>query len=289
MLRALVLGARGQLGRDLTEILATDYEVSALGRAECDLLDTAAVRRVVAQARADVVFNCGAHTKVDLQEREPELALALNQTAVEAIASAVGESGGKLVHFSTDYVFDGRALRPYVEEDPTHPRSVYGRTKLAGESAALALGGSALVIRTSWLYGPGERNFVHAIASRAARGERLTVVDDQRGAPTHTLDVAGAVTTLLKRECHGLYHVTNAGDATWFDFAKAIVELCGFTAEVAPCATDTSKYPAPRPAYSVLSNDKLWRDAGLRLRPWRDALAAYLRRGPWGTLDRQPG
>lgn len=289
MRRALVLGAGGQLGRDLVEVLATDYEVRALGRTGCDLRDASAVRRVVCEARADVVFNCGAHTKVDLCEKEPEVALALNATAVAALASAVDETGGKLVHFSTDYVFDGRGLRPYAEDDPTNPQSVYGRTKLAGEAAAGQLGASALVVRTQWLYGPGERNFVHAIASRAARGERLTVVNDQRGSPTHTLDVAGAVETLLLRECHGLYHVTNAGDATWFDFAQAIVELGGFPGEVVPCLTDASKYPAPRPAYSVLSNDKLWRDAGLRLRPWRDALAAYLRRVPWGTMKQMPG
>ncbi len=285
MQRALILGARGQLGRDLCDVFATDYALTARGRDECDLADPAAIARVVREARADVVINCGAHTKVDLQEKEPDVAKALNTTAVEALAAAVAEHGGKLVHFSTDYVFDGRGLRPYVEEDPTNPRSVYGSTKLAGEQAALALGGSALVVRTQWLYGPGERNFVYAIASRAARGEKLSVVNDQRGSPTHTLDVAGAVATLLQRECHGLYHVTNQGDATWFDFANAIVELGGFKCEVAATSTDPAKYPAPRPAYSVLSNDKLWRDAGLRLRPWRDALAAYLRRVPWGMIQ----
>ena len=150
----------------------------------------------------------------------------------------------------------------------------------------MSLGERALVVRTQWLYGPGTRNFVYAIASRATRGEPLRVVADQLGSPTHTYDVAAAVLALVAREAHGLVHVTNAGAATWFELAAAILAVGGWRTSLTPTATDLSLYPAPRPAFSVLSTDKLTRVAGVVMRPWRDALVHYLSRAPWrGTLD----
>lgn len=283
MAKVLLLGAGGQLGRELREVFGRTHDVTALNRDECDLREADAVRAAVVGARARYVLNAGAHTKVDLCEQEPQEAFRLNGEAVATLAAAVRETGGQLVHFSTDYVFDGTTTRPHAEEEPTNPQSVYGRSKLAGEAAALALGAQALVVRTQWLYGPGERNFVYAIASRAARGEPLQVVNDQHGSPTHTLDVAQAVLALVEQGHSGLFHATNAGVATWFDFAAAILELGGFRTTLTPSATDLSKYPAPRPAYSVLSTEKLRRTTGVQMRPWREALAAYLARVPWGS------
>jgi dTDP-4-dehydrorhamnose reductase len=183
-----------------------------------------------------------------------------------------------LIHFSTDYVFDGTKRDPYLEDDLTNPESVYGASKLEGERAALAIGNSALVLRTQWLYGLGSRNFVSAIVERAKRGEPLSVVDDQRGSPTYTLDVAEATAALLQRGCRGLYHVANDGCTTWYGFAREILDLCALTVDLAPCATDRKRYPAPRPSYSVLSCGRLRRDAGYAPRPWQEALAEYLKR-----------
>lgn len=286
-LRALILGAGGQLGQELAAALrGAGHDVTGCTQAMLDVRDEGAVLARAREVRPDVILNCAAHTKVDACEREEALALALNGTAVEGLARVATAVGAKLVHFSTDYVFDGRARVPHGEEDPVSPASAYGRSKLAGESAALTLGERALVVRTQWLYGPGTRNFVYAIASRAARGEPLRVVADQVGSPTHTHDVAAAVLALLQRGAHGLFHATNAGEATWFEFAAAILALGGWRTSVTPTETDLSQYPAPRPAYSVLRTDKLRRATGLAMRPWRDALAHYLSRDPWsGTLS----
>jgi dTDP-4-dehydrorhamnose reductase len=282
-MRVLVFGASGQLGRDLCAVFAArGHLVDARARQDADVTDARGVASVVAQSRPEIIVNAAAHTKVDLCEREPEAAFALNATAVRHIALAAHTAGARLVHFSTDYVFGGEGSAPRAEDDPVAPRSVYGQSKLEGERAALELGERTLVVRTQWLYGPGERNFVYTIASRAARGEALTVVADQTGSPTYTRDVAHATLALIERSCAGVYHVTNAGDATWFEFAAAILALGGFRAALSPCATDLAKYPAPRPAYSTLDNTKLFRDTGQRLRPWRDALAEYLAGTSWG-------
>ena len=268
--RALVTGAGGQLGSDLLAVLGPSAR--GVTRAELDVTDEAAVRRAVRDA--DVVLNAAAWTDVDGAETAEGAAYAVNATAPALLAAAARESGARLVHVSTDYVFAGDATTPYDVTDPTDPRSAYGRTKLAGERAVLDAGG--YVVRTAWVYGATGRNFVKTMAALERQRETLTVVDDQRGSPTWSYDLATGLAELARSDAPpGVYHCTNTGEATWCDLARAVFEELGADpARVMPCKTEDFPRPAPRPAYSVLS-DRAWRDAGLTpLRPWRDALHA---------------
>jgi dTDP-4-dehydrorhamnose reductase len=277
--RVAILGAGGQLGTELRRLLAADHAVHPLTREQCDVTRPETMRGILERLCPEIVLNCAAYTRVDDCERDPAQAFALNATAVGHLAALAPQLGFLLVHFSTDYVFDGAADRPYREDDPPNPLSVYGRSKLSGERPALALGERSLVVRTQWLYGPGPNNFVNTILSRARRGERLAVVDDQWGSPTSAADVAIAVRALVERRCWGLYHVANAGETTWHGFACKILELAGVDASVSPASTDRTRYPAPRPAYAVLDTAKLALATGHRLRPWEEALADFLRTG----------
>ena len=268
--RALVTGAGGQLGSDLLAVLGPSAR--GVTRAELDVTDEAAVRRAVRDV--DVVLNAAAWTDVDGAETAEGAAYAVNATAPALLAAAAREAGARLVHVSTDYVFAGDATTPYDVTDPTDPRSAYGRTKLAGERAVLDAGG--YVVRTAWVYGATGRNFVKTMAALERQRETLTVVDDQRGSPTWSYDLATGLAELARSDAPpGVYHCTNTGEATWCDLARAVFEELGADpARVTPCKTEDFPRPAPRPAYSVLS-DRAWREAGLTpLRPWRDALHA---------------
>jgi len=284
--RVLVIGSGGQVGSDLCRLLAADPRLQAtagLTRAECDITDPARVRAVIRdQARPAkvqgglTVVNTAAWTDVDGAETDEAGAYAVNATGPAHLAAACAETGAALIHLSTDYVFDGTADKPYEVEDQTGPVSAYGRTKLAGEQAVLELCPSAYVVRTAWVYGAVGKNFVKTMARLARERDGLTVVDDQRGSPTWSADLAaGLIELTLSGAQPGVYHYTNAGDTTWFDFARSIMEQIGQDpAKVAPTTTAAFVRPAPRPAYSVLSARR-WIDAGLTPpRPWRDALAA---------------
>ncbi|WP_007519636.1 dTDP-4-dehydrorhamnose reductase [Pseudofrankia saprophytica] len=281
-----MIGTGGQVGSDLCRLLAADPRLPAsagLTRAECDITDPARVRAVIRdQARPAkiqgglTVVNTAAWTDVDGAETDEAGAYAANAAGPAHLAAACAEAGATLVHLSTDYVFDGTADKPYEVDDQTAPVSAYGRTKLAGEQAVLALCPSAYVIRTAWVYGAVGANFVKTMARLARERDQLTVVDDQRGSPTWSADLAAAIIELaLSGVSPGLYHYTDAGDTTWFRFAQAIMEELGHDpAKVAPTTTAAFPRPAPRPAYSVLSARR-WIDAGLTPpRHWRDALAA---------------
>jgi dTDP-4-dehydrorhamnose reductase len=286
VLRALVVGAGGQLGTDLLGVLGSSAR--GLTRADLDVTDGAAVRTALgdwALAVRDVpgplaVFNAAAWTDVDGAEADEDAAYAANATAPAHLALAAGAVGARFVHVSTDYVFAGDATAPYDTTDEPDPRSAYGRTKLAGERAVLAAGG--YVVRTAWVYGATGRNFVKTMARLERERETVSVVDDQRGSPTWSADLAAGLAELADRDPGaGVYHATNAGDVTWYGFARAVFEELGADpARVTPCTTADFPRPAPRPAYSVLS-DRAWRDAGLTpLRPWRDALhAAFVTAG----------
>ncbi|MGW9182100.1 dTDP-4-dehydrorhamnose reductase [Agromyces sp. NPDC055661] len=282
-MRYLITGASGMLGRDLQAALA-GREVTALGRADLDVTDAAAVAAAV--RGHDVVLNCAAYTKVDDAETHEAEAYAANATGPANLAAACADLGARLVTISTDYVFDGRATTPYAENLPRDPINAYGRTKAAGEELALeAHPEGTYVVRTAWLYGEHGPNFARTMLQLAASRDTWSVVDDQLGQPTWTADLAAQLVAMLDADAPaGIYHGTNSGEATWFEFARAVLEDSGLDPErITP--TDSSAFvrPAPRPSYSVLGHDA-WAAAGLApMRPWREALADAIATGAVST------
>jgi dTDP-4-dehydrorhamnose reductase len=268
----LIVGAGGMLGRDLQAALA-GREVPALTRAELDVPDAAAVDAAV--AGHDVVVNASAYTKVDDAESDEAAAYAVNATGAGNLAVSAARAGAWLVQVSTDYVFDGSATTPYAESTPVHPVSAYGRTKAEGERLVLeANGDHSYIVRTAWLYGEHGPNFAKTMLTLAAKLDTVSVVTDQVGQPTWTLDLAHRIVALLDSGAPaGIYHGTASGQGSWMDFAAAVFAGAGLDpARVLP--TDSSQFvrPAPRPAYSVLGHDG-WAAAGLEpMRDWRAAL-----------------
>ena len=275
-MRLLVTGAGGQLGADLLRV-ARGHEVVGPTRAELDVTDPAAVERVIKEVRPDAVLNAAAYTAVDAAETDEATAAAVNAEAPAMLARACALHGAGLVHVSTDYVFAGDAGRPYQVDAPVGPRSAYGRTKLAGERAVRELlPERSWVVRTAWVYGASGGNFVRTMARLEATRDTVEVVDDQRGSPTWSGDLAGGLLALVEGgPAPGVYHCTNAGETTWYGLARAVFEELGADPErVRPTTTAAFPRPAPRPAYSVLS-PVAWLAAGLPApRPWRDALHA---------------
>jgi dTDP-4-dehydrorhamnose reductase len=284
----LVPGGAGQLGRELAALAGDGVLVRAPGCATLDLTQAGAVIEAVTalvdEARAagltPVVVNAAAYTAVDDAETHQARAFAVNADGPRVLAAACSSRGVPLIHVSTDYVFPGDGTRPYEVDDPVEPRSVYGQTKLAGEEAVLGSGARAWVVRTAWVYGAFGRNFVRTMIRLAGSGDPVSVVDDQRGSPTWTADLARGLLELARRVSTGaapdtrLLHCTGAGETTWYGLARAVFEELGADpSRVRPCTTDEFPRPAPRPAYSVLSN-KTWQAAGLTPLPdWRSALA----------------
>ncbi len=271
----LVTGAGGMLGRDLVEVLtAAGEEVTALARAELDITDAGAVQAAV--AGHDVVVNTAAWTDVDGAEAAEDAALRVNGDGPRLLAHAARDHGAWLVQPSTDYVFAGTAASPYPEDAPTGPRTAYGRSKLAGEQAVREVRPQAsYVVRTAWLYGEHGANFVRTMLRLEATKNTLDVVDDQRGQPTWTRDLAEQILALVRSGAPaGIYHATSSGETTWCGLARAVFEQIGADpARVHPTTTDKFPRPAPRPAYSVLGH-KAWAAAGLApIRDWREALA----------------
>ncbi len=275
-MRILITGANGMLGRALAERLASGHTLLLWGREEADLSDEAAVREAARGIEFDAVIHAAAFTEVDRCESEYELALRGNRDAVRNVALLARDRGAHFVTVSTDYVFDGTKGTPYFEDDPTVPVNAYGRSKLEGERAALSSGAAALVVRTSWLFGPGGKNFVDTIAGKLERGEALEVVSDQQGSPTYTRDLAHGIARLLGRGATGVVHVTNSGQTTWYDFAAAIARYLGSATPISPISSDRFRRPAPRPAYSVLSGERYAELTGERMSRWEDALHHYL-------------
>jgi dTDP-4-dehydrorhamnose reductase len=271
--KLLVTGASGMLGHDVVRAAElTDREVVALERADLDVMDAAAVRRAVERARPDAVVNCAAWTDVDGAETAEDEALALNAEAAGHVAAAAAAVDAAVVYPSTDYVFDGTLDRPYVESDPTNPLSAYGRTKLAGERATAAANERHLVVRTSWLFGVGGRNFVETMLSLAPGGE-VRVVTDQVGSPTYTAQLAHALLRLAATDAHGVHHAAATGRCSWLEFAEAIFAGAGVTCDVRPTTSAGFARPAPRPAWSVLASE---RDDGVTLPHWQAGLDGYL-------------
>lgn len=278
-MRVLITGANGMLGRDLQAALAR-HEVTALARADLDVTDAAAVAAAV--HGHDAVVNCAAYTKVDDAETHEDLAYAVNATGPANLAAACAATGARLVTVSTDYVFDGDATEPYAEDLPRDPINAYGRTKAAGEELALAAHPvGTYVVRTAWLYGEHGPNFARTMLNLAKTKDTWSVVDDQLGQPTWTADLASQIVALLDAGAPaGIYHGTNSGQATWYEFARAVLEESGLDPErITPTDSASFVRPAPRPSYSVLGHDA-WAIAGIpEMRPWREALADAVRRG----------
>jgi dTDP-4-dehydrorhamnose reductase len=283
----LLLGANGQVGTELRALLQGKCELHALTRAEADFSRPEQVRSIVANLRPEIILNAVAYTAVDKAESEPELAALVNTRTPEVLAEEAARYGGLLVHYSTDYVFDGSKTGPWVEDDPTGPLNVYGSTKLAGEQAIAEVDGSYLIFRTSWVFAPHGKNFLLTILRLARERDRLTIVADQYGAPTSAGAIAQATLEVLDNlrgrsaqpasSWSGVYHMTCAGETTWHGFAQAIVDeaavaLEGKRPEVIPIPG--AQYPTPgrRPRNSVLDNSKLLHQFGVALPHWRAAL-----------------
>lgn len=277
MTRFLVTGAGGMLAADLVRVLG-GQQVTALRRSELDITDAAAVREAV--AGHDVVINTAAFTNVDAAENDEPTAFAVNAVGAGNVADATAAVGARLVHISTDYVFDGTATSPYAENAPRSPLGAYGRSKAAGEELVLRHP-EVYLVRTAWLYGAHGSNFARTMLRLAGERDTVSVVTDQAGQPTWSRDLASAIVALLDADApFGIYHGTNAGETSWFDFARAIFEESGLDPErVQPTDSSAFTRPAPRPAYSVLSH-AAWATARLPApRPWRDALHAAIAEG----------
>ncbi|MCZ6691363.1 MAG: dTDP-4-dehydrorhamnose reductase [Planctomycetota bacterium] len=274
-----MLGARGMLGKDLVSLLGKHGEVIPLGRDQADITDPPGVRKILSDLQpVDWVLNSAAYTDVDGAESHPDEAFAVNRDGAAAVASAASEMGARLIHFSTDFVFDGTKDSPYTEKDTARPLGVYGRSKWEGEKLLRKIHKEAIIIRTSWTFGGGRSNFVDKILTLASKSKELKVVSDQRGSPTYTADLAGMVLEFISQRLPGgIYHVTNRGACTRAEQAEKILELAGSDGvRVVPVLSAEFPTPAARPNNSVLDNAVLETRGMPLLRPWEEALAAYL-------------
>ncbi len=265
--------------------LTLPWELVGLDRSQCDIANLAQVESVLREISPDVVINCAAYTAVDKAETDKAACAAINTDGPGNLGKVTSELGARLVHVSTDYVFDGTATVPYTEASPTNPLSEYGRSKLAGERQALANNPQALVVRTSWLYAETGHNFIKAIIKRAKDQGGLKVVNDQLGVPTSSETLVDGIVSLLGTTESGVFHVSNSGQCTWFEFAQEILRLIGWThIPISPIATSELNLPAPRPAFSVMSNAR-YRELGFPQAPdWRESLRVLLPR----LLERCP-
>jgi dTDP-4-dehydrorhamnose reductase len=272
--RVLVTGSSGQLARAI-QATWTGHELLLPPESELDLSDRDSIHRVLAELRPDVVINAGAYTAVDAAEMDEDRALLVNGTAVGWLAEACDGLEALLVQISTDYVFDGMGTRPYREDDPTAPRTAYGRTKRAGELAAMGAS-HHLVVRTAWLYDAGGKNFLETMLRLGQEGRSLRVVEDQHGTPTSCRALARQLQVAVEGGWRGLVHATCEGQTTWYHFAQAIFRMGGLDVDLAPCATSEYPVPAPRPAYSVLDNTRRQGFGPDLMPPWDTALAEVL-------------
>lgn len=276
MEKVLVTGAGGMLGSMVMNILSEQFTVVGMRHSEMDIADPVMVKKVIGEERPNAVINCAAYAKVDDCETHHRLAFSVNADGPRNLADACLDHGAKLVHVSTDYIFDGDKHEPYVESDKPNPLNIYGRSKLEGEGNVRRGLESHLIVRTSWLYGENGANFVQTILRLAAERDELRVVNDQRGCPTYTKDLALAIKALLEHRATGTYHVANSGACTWYEFACEILRLKGVVKTVIPITTEEFPRPAKRPACSVLATGKFAALTGSAPRAWQEALRQFL-------------
>ena len=272
----LVTGANGQLGMEMRNVSAGSADRYIFTDvAELDIADADAVDRVIASEKVEVIVNCAAYTNVDKAEEDEQTADLINHRAVAILASAAAKYGATLIHISTDYVFDGRSCVPYKEDDATSPTGAYGRTKLAGERAVIESGCRYLIFRTAWLYSPYGKNFVKTMMRLTAEKDSLNVVFDQVGTPTCAADLAALIYKVIserKLDNQGIYHFSNEGVCSWYDFTVGIRELCGNTCDIYPCHSDEFPSKVERPHYSVLDKTKVKNTFGATVPYWKDSL-----------------
>lgn len=277
--RVVVVGAGGMLGRAFFEALTEasgQYDLNVFAREDCDVRELADIERSI-DTETSIVINCAAWTDVDGAEENREAAFELNHRAPQELARHCAKIGANLVHFSTDYVFDGESEVPYAIDAPTKPLNIYGESKLAGEVAIRESGCAHLIIRTSWLFAPWGKNFVRTMLRLGAERDLLRVVDDQVGRPTSCQDLAHATLKLLAQGRRGTFHVANEGQASWYAFARAIMKEAGLSCEIVPCTSSEYQTAALRPRCSVLDLSKLARcEPPIALRPWQEALRFVL-------------
>ena len=279
MERILVLGAKGMLGRDLMPLLRSSLKGDVLGWdiEEINIENETSTVSAIEHLKPGVIINAAAYTDVDGCESHREKAFAVNAEGMRHVALGAQRCGATVVYLSTDYVFGGGKGAPYVEEDAPGPLNVYGASKLKGEEYVQQLTKDFLIVRTQWLYGRHGKNFVDTVLRLAREKKVLTIVDDQVGSPTYTVDLAKALSELVRQERRGIFNVVNKGSCSWFQFAKEIVRRSGMEdVEVLPISSKELNRPAVRPTYSVLSTEKLARETGVTLRPWQEAVGAYL-------------
>jgi dTDP-4-dehydrorhamnose reductase len=277
-MKIMILGASGLLGQALMREWQGD-ELIGLGSCDVDIRDSAKVREAVERVHPEWIVLAAAYTDVDGCESNPDLAFAVNSQGAVNVAEAAKRAGAKLLFLSSDYVFDGKKTTPYETSDSRNPQSVYGRSKADAEVRLLDVLPECCIARTSWLFGAGGKCFPDTILKLAATRPTLDVVNDQRGCPTYSVDLATAIMQLCRKGASGIVHLNNAGDCTWFEFAREIVALAGLPTEVRPVTSEQMKRPAPRPEYSVLSPTSLlsW---GVVMPTWQDALRRYLQERP---------
>jgi dTDP-4-dehydrorhamnose reductase len=274
-MRVTIFGATGLLGKALMREWHGD-ELTGLGQSDADIRDPYQVEAVVKTQKPDWIILAAAYTDVDGCETNQELAFAVNRDGALNVANAAQRAGAKLLFLSSDYVFDGKKTSPYEISDARNPQSIYGRSKAEAEVRLLELVAECCVLRPSWLFGAGGKCFPDTILRLAATRPDLDVVNDQRGSPTYTVDLARTIMRLCRKNAHGIVHATNAGECTWFEFAREILRSAGFSTEVRPVSSENMKRPAKRPSYSVLSSASL-RSFDIEMPPWQDALLRYLK------------
>lgn len=276
-MKILITGAYGMLGSDLRELLK-EHELIAAGSNDLDITNEESCMDFILNKRPEIVINAAAYTAVDDCESNFDDAYAVNAIGPRNLAIACNTMDIPLVHVSTDYVFDGTKTTPLVEDDKLGPKSAYGKTKLEGENFIQESTEKFFILRTAWLYGEHGGNFVQTMLDLAKDYDEITVVNDQKGSPTFSYDLANAISELLESDKYGIYHLTNDGECTWYEFSKEIFKIAGIDINVRPVTTDEFPRPAPRPSYSVLSNEK-WKNAGFSpMRDYNEALKDYLGR-----------
>ncbi len=275
-MKILITGSDGLMGTNIMPDLAKHFDIIPATEEEWDILDAAKGDEMIRLHQPDVLINLAAITNVDGCEDAPELAHRVNAEGAGILADLCRKRNVRLIHLSTDYVFDGRSTRPYTEHDETRPLSIYGLSKLLGEQEVLQRHPSSVVIRTEWIYGKGGENFITKVTRIAREKGGVEVVNDQTGSPTYARDLAEPMRALITARCSGIYHVTNSGACTWFEFAREIFSMLQIDASCNPTTSDLIHRKARRPAYSVLDCSKLRKDTGISMRTCQQALQAYL-------------